>query len=182
MGITANLDSQFGMGHSRRRVLVGMSASPQRPDLFDDGRLTCPLATRWRRLDCRSRGVNDDVEALVGSRRDEIAREQIVGRFADLVRVLAIRIALPEPLPADRVRNIKVMKLVGHVSLRDQRTHPLAIGDGVCREIENDRKALPQDIDDVRPHRGAQPRGKNCEVVDCSAPRQETDATSSDPD
>ena len=51
--------------------------------------------------------VNDDVEALVGSWRDEIAREQIVVRFAYLERVLATHISLPKPLLADRIRNIK---------------------------------------------------------------------------
>lgn len=64
--------------------------------------------------------MNDDVEALAGSRRDEIAREQIVVRFAYLERVLATHIPFPKPLLADRVRNIKQMKLVGHISPNDQ--------------------------------------------------------------
>jgi hypothetical protein len=87
-------------------------------------------------------------------------------RFADLVGVLALRISLPQPLLADRVRNIEQMKLVGHAGLRNQRSHPVAIADGVGREIENDGKALPQDIDDMRRHRGAKPHGKTREVVD----------------
>jgi len=90
-----------------------------------------------------SRSVNDDVEALVGSRRDEIAREQIVLRFAYLERVLATRIPFAKPLLADGVRNIKQMKLVGHISPSDQRTHPIAIADSICREIQSDREALP---------------------------------------
>jgi hypothetical protein len=57
--------------------------------------------------------VNDNVEALAGSRRDEIAREQIVFRFAYLPRMLASRILLPKPLLADHVRNIEEMKLMG---------------------------------------------------------------------
>jgi hypothetical protein len=64
--------------------------------------------------------VNDDVESLAGFRRDEIAREQIVVRFAYLKRVLATRIPFPKPLLADRVRNIEQMKLVGHTSPSDQ--------------------------------------------------------------
>jgi hypothetical protein len=44
-----------------------------------------------------------DIEALAGSRRSEIAREQIVILFADFVRVLAVRVPSPQPLLADRV-------------------------------------------------------------------------------
>src|SRR6202163_1963729 len=113
-----------------------------------------------------SRGVNDDVEALTGSRRDEIAREQVVVRFGHLERVNATRIPLPKPLLADGVGNIKQMKLVGHISLSNQRTHPVAIADGVCREIQHNRKALPQDIDKVRCHRGPKPRRTTSVVFD----------------
>ena len=63
--------------------------------------------------------VNDDVEALGGFRRDEITHEEIVFRFAYLERVLATRIPFPKPLFTDRVRNIKQMKLVGHISPGD---------------------------------------------------------------
>ena len=54
-----------------------------------------------------SRCVNDDVEALAGSRRDEITRKQIVLSFAYLEGVLATRISFSKPLLADRVRNIE---------------------------------------------------------------------------
>jgi hypothetical protein len=66
--------------------------------------------------------VNDDVEALAGSRRNEITREQIVLRFAYLEGVLAAGISLPQPLSADRVRNVEEMQLVGDGSLSNQRT------------------------------------------------------------
>src|SRR5450755_4588888 len=58
------------------------------------------------------------------------------------------------------------MKLVGHVSLSNQRTHPVATADGVCLEIQHDRKALPQDIDKVRCHRSPKPRGTTSVVFD----------------
>src|ERR1700682_1507783 len=113
-----------------------------------------------------SRGVNDDVEALAGSRRDEMAREQVVVPFGDLERVNATRIPLPKPLLADGVGNIKQMKLVGHLGLRNQRAHPVAISDGVCQKIQHNRKALPQDIDKVRCHRGPKPRRTTSVVFD----------------
>ena len=58
-----------------------------------------------------------DIEALARSRRNEIAREQIVILFADLVWVLAVRVSSPKPLLADRVRNIQDMELVCDVGL-----------------------------------------------------------------
>ncbi len=104
--------------------------------------------------------MNDEVEALAGSRRDEIAREQIVVRFAYLERVLATLISFLKPPLADHVWNIKQMKLVGHLGLIDQRTHPVSKFNGICWEIENNRKALLQNIDNVRLHRGSKPRRK----------------------
>ena len=82
--------------------------------------------------------MNNDVEALAGSRRDEIACDQIVFRFAYLKRVRATRISFAKPLPADRVRNIKQVKLVGRTGLLDQRPHPAADTDSVCLEIQDD--------------------------------------------
>src|SRR5688500_18355911 len=110
--------------------------------------------------------VNDDVEALAGSRRDEIAGEQIVVRFADLERVLAASIALLKPPLADRVWDIEQMKLVGHPGLSDHRTHPVSLRNGVGWKIENNRKALLQDIDDVRGNRSAKPCGETRVVAD----------------
>jgi hypothetical protein len=54
-----------------------------------------------------SRGVNDDVETLAGIRRDKIACEQVVVRFAYLERVPATPISFATPLFADRVRNVE---------------------------------------------------------------------------
>jgi hypothetical protein len=88
----AKLPSQWA---HRQAVEKGPLGGPSRPK---SGR---PSST------ARSGCMNDDVEALVESRRDEIAREQIVCLFADLVRVLAVRIALPKPLLTDRVRKIQ---------------------------------------------------------------------------
>src|SRR5450631_62417 len=118
---------------------------------------------------------------LAGPRRDEIAREQVVVGFGCLERVLASRISLPKPLLADGVRNIKQMKLVGHISLSNQRTHPVATADGVCRESQHDRKALPQDIDKVRCHRSPKPRRTTSVVFDGLLTRRKTGWTSSDP-
>src|SRR5580693_8014241 len=56
-----------------------------------------------RRHDSRSGCVNNDVEALVGTRRNERAREQVECLFGHLVRMLAAAIALSQPLLADRV-------------------------------------------------------------------------------
>ena len=64
--------------------------------------------------------MHDDIEALAGSRRNEIAREQIVILFADLVWVLAVRVASPQPLLADRVRDIQDMELVCDAGVRYQ--------------------------------------------------------------
>jgi hypothetical protein len=55
--------------------------------------------------------------------------------------VLATLISFPKPLLADRVRNIEQMKLVGHISLRNQGTHLVAVANGVCREIQDNRNA-----------------------------------------
>ena len=52
------------------------------------------LRSHGRGRDCGGHGVNDDVEALAGAWRDEIAREQIVGLIAYLVRVFAVRVPL----------------------------------------------------------------------------------------
>jgi hypothetical protein len=72
-----------------------------------------------------------------------MTREQIVLRFAYLERVLATRIPFPQPLLTDWVWNIEQVKLVGRTRLFDQRSHPFAIPNSVCREIQNNRKALP---------------------------------------
>jgi hypothetical protein len=61
--------------------------------------------------------MDDDVEALVRRGKDEIAREQIEGRFADLIWVLAAFISLSQPVLAERVGNVQDMKLMGDVSL-----------------------------------------------------------------
>ena len=87
--------------------------------------------------------VNDDVEAFAGFRRRKITRDQIVLFLAYLEGVFATRISFPQPTPADRVWNVEYVKLVGRAGLIDQRAHPVAIANGVCREIQNDRKALP---------------------------------------
>jgi hypothetical protein len=60
--------------------------------------------------------MDEDVEAFVRGRRDEMAREQIECRLADLIWVLAALVALSQPLLAERVGNIQDMKLVGDVS------------------------------------------------------------------
>ena len=72
-----------------------------------------------------------------------MTREQIVLRFAYLERVLATRNPFPQPLLTDHVWNIQQVKFVGRTSLIDQGTHPVAIANSVCREIQNNRKALP---------------------------------------
>ena len=54
--------------------------------------------------------MNDDIEAFVRRRRDEIARELVVLGVADLERVLAAGIAFAKPLLADRVGNVEPMK------------------------------------------------------------------------
>ena len=64
--------------------------------------------------------MHDHVEALAGLRRDEMAREQIVLRFVYHERVLAACVSFAKPSLADRVRNIKEMKLVGRIGLSDQ--------------------------------------------------------------
>ena len=113
-----------------------------------------------------SRGVNDDVKTLAGARRDEIARELIVLGVADLEGMFATRIALPKPLPADRIGNIEVVEFVGDAGLCDQRPHPVAVADRVGGKIQHHGKALPQDVDDVRRHRGAKPRRIAAVVLD----------------
>jgi len=62
---------------------------------------------------------------------------------------------------------IEKVKLVGHVGLGDQRAHPASNANCVGLKIKGDGKAQLQDIDDVRGHRGAKPRGKAGVVVDC---------------
>jgi hypothetical protein len=47
--------------------------------------------------------VDHEVEALLRSWKDEVAGEQVVLRLADAEGVLAARVALLEPLLADRV-------------------------------------------------------------------------------
>jgi len=81
--------------------------------------------------------MNDDVEALVRRRRDEMVREQIECRFADLIRVLASLISLSQPLLTKPVRNHQDMQLVRDTRLTYQRTHPTTPAHGVCWEIED---------------------------------------------
>src|SRR5262245_47403380 len=97
----------------------------------------------------RSCRVNYDIEALGRARRDEVPYEQIVVRFTCLERVLATRISLLKSPLADRIRNIEKMKLMGHPGFIDDGVHPASKFNGVCREIENNREALPQNIDNV---------------------------------
>jgi hypothetical protein len=61
--------------------------------------------------------MDDDVESFVGRWRDEIARKQIVCRFADLIRMLAAFVSLSQSLLADRVWQIEDMQFVGDLSL-----------------------------------------------------------------
>jgi len=82
--------------------------------------------------------VNDDVEAFAGFRRHEITCDQIVLFLAYLKRMFATRISFPEPLLADRIGNVEYVKLVGRAGFIDQRAHPVAIANSVCREIQND--------------------------------------------
>ena len=91
----------------------------------------------------RRQRVNNDVEALAGLRRYEITREEIVLLFAYLKRVLAAFISFTQPLLAYYVWNIEYVKFVGRTRLIDQRTHPTANTYRVCREVQNDRSALP---------------------------------------
>src|SRR6516162_10249116 len=82
--------------------------------------------------------VNDDVEAFAGFRRHEITCDQIVLFLAYLERMFATRISFPQPLLADRIGNVEYAKLVGRAGFIDQRAHPVAIANSVCREIQND--------------------------------------------
>ena len=79
--------------------------------------------------------VNNDLKAFAGSRGDEIARKQIVLRFTYLERVFATTIAFPQPLLAQRVRNIEHMQFVGYTRLGNQTSHPVAVADCVGGEI-----------------------------------------------
>ena len=63
------------------------------------------------------------------------------------------RVPLPKPLLADRIRNIQDVKLVGDLSFIDQGSHPATPFHGICWEVEDNRKVVPQNVDDVRPHR-----------------------------
>src|SRR5262249_41361443 len=99
-----------------------------------------------------SETMSDDIEPLVGSRRDEIAGEQFICLFAHVVWMLAVRVPLPKPLFTDGIRNVQHVKLVGDVSLGYQGSHPATPSHGVCREIEDDRQILPQNVDNVRTH------------------------------
>jgi len=107
---------------------------------------------------CRLRLVHDHVEALIGRRRHEKTCELIEFRLAHLERMGAGGVAFPEPLFAQGVRHVEPMKLVRDLCLVNQRARPLTLADGVCREIENDREFVPQDVDDERGNGRAQPR------------------------
>ena len=67
-----------------------------------------------------SRSVGDNIEAFVGSGRNEIACEYFECLFTYFVRMFAVRVSLPKPMLTDCVRNIQDMKLVGDVSLSYQ--------------------------------------------------------------
>ena len=121
---------------------LGLLPIPLQPFSFlahtvSSGRYRGVNVDRW------GHSVNDDVEAFAGFWRHEITRDQIVLFLAYLEGVFATRISFPQPTPADRVWNVEYVKLVGRAGLIDQRAHPVAIANGVCREIQNDRKALP---------------------------------------
>ena len=103
----------------------------------------------------RSESMSDDIEPLVGSWRDEIAREQFICLFAHFVWVLAVQVPLPKPLFTDRVGNIQDVKFVSDACLSYQGSHPATPFHGVCRKIEYDRKIVPQNVDNVRTHRSA---------------------------
>jgi hypothetical protein len=60
------------------------------------------------------------IEAFVGSRGDEVAREQVELCLADLERVPAALIPFAKPLPADRIGDVKQMEFVSDLYLRDQ--------------------------------------------------------------
>src|SRR5215467_14311879 len=79
--------------------------------------------------------VNNDLKALGGSRRDEIAREQVVLCPGYLERVLAAPITFAQPLSADRVRYIEQVKFVCHSGIGNQTSHPVAVANGVGGEI-----------------------------------------------
>lgn len=96
-----------------------------------------------------------------------MAREQIILRFAYLKLVSTACIPLTEPLPANSVGNIQIVKLMGYSGLVSQGPHPMPVCDGVRRKVENDRKSVPKDIDDMRSHRRAQTRGTLGVIVDC---------------
>ena len=72
--------------------------------------------------------------------------------------MLAARVSFAKPLLADGVGKVEQMQLMRHFGLDNQRTHPVAIADGVGGKIQDDGKVLPQDIDNVRPDRRAKPR------------------------
>lgn len=110
--------------------------------------------------------MKDDVEALVRGWRDKVTGEQIVDSFADLVRVHAAFISLPQPLLADRIWKIQHMQLVGDVSAGYQRTRPRALVHRVCRKIEDDGQSLPQYVHDMRPHGSAKPCRQAREIFD----------------
>jgi hypothetical protein len=81
--------------------------------------------------------MDDDVEALVRGRKDEITREQVESGFANLIWVLATFVARSQPLFAESVGSIQDMKLMGDVGLIYHRTHPAAPAHSVCWEIED---------------------------------------------
>ena len=110
--------------------------------------------------------MDNKAETLVGSRRDKIACELGILGVADLKWVLPTRISVSKPLHADRVGNIEPMKLVGRIGVCNQRAHPTALPDGVGRKIQYDGKAVPQDIDNMRPHRRAKPGRKAPIILD----------------
>lgn len=64
--------------------------------------------------------------------------------------MLPLRVPLPKPLLADRIRNIQDVKLVGDVSFIDQGSQPATPSHGICWEVEDNRKVVPQNVDHVR--------------------------------
>ena len=111
-------------------------------------------------------GMNDDVEALIRSWRNEVAREQIVCLLVDLIWVVAADVAVPQSLLTDGVRNIEKVEFVGNIGLVDQRTHPAAPLHRVSGKIQNDRKVLAKDANHVRSHGVTKPSGQAPEVID----------------
>jgi hypothetical protein len=81
--------------------------------------------------------MDDDVEALIRGRGNEVAHKLIVRRVVDDVLVLADAVSLTQSFLADGVRNIQDMKLMCDVGLSYQRSHPATPAHRICWEVED---------------------------------------------